>query len=346
MTAEDLKSFAFRRQREASWRDLENILQKAEKRGSGRLTAVELLQLPGLYRSALSSLSVARGISLDADALSYLESLAARAYLQIYGTRTGFWGGLASFFGAGFPAAIRRTKWHILASALFIALGVVTSFFLTLGNEDWFYTFISDDMAQGRTPASTRGELLELLNDSGNGVSEAMYVFATFLFTHNAAIGMLCFALGFAFGLPVMLLLFYNGLTLGALAALHESHGLSLEFWAWIAIHGSTELLAVIICGGAGLLLATSLTFPGSHSRLANLALNGRIAARIVIGAVLLFFVAGLLEGGGRQLVIEPSWRYLIAALALAGWLIYFARAGKRLAGKHNAGEAGKAGHG
>ena len=79
-----------------------------------------------------------------------------------------------------------------------------------------------------------------------------MYVFATFLFTHNAAIGMLCFALGFAFGLPVMLLLFYNGLTLGALAALHESHGLSLEFWAWIAIHGSTELLAVIICGGAG----------------------------------------------------------------------------------------------
>ena len=65
-------------------------------------------------------------------------------------------------------------------------------------------------------------------------------------------------------------------------------------------------------------------------SRLGNLARNGRIAARIVMGAVVMFFAAGLLEGGGRQLIVEPSWRYLVAAAALAGWLIYFAHSGKR----------------
>ena len=332
MTGETLKSYTFRREREGSWRDLENILQKAEGRGSGGLTAKQLLQLPGLYRAALSSLSVARSISLDANAVSYLEGLSARAYLHLYGVRPGFWDGLDGFFRGGFPSAVRQAKWHILASALFMILGAVTSFFLTLGNEDWFYTFVSDDMAAGRTPESTRAELLEILNDTGGGVSEAMYVFATFLFTHNAAIGMLCFALGFAFGLPVMLLLFYNGLTLGAFAAIHHAHGLSLDFWPWIAIHGSTEILAVLVCGGAGLLLATSLAFPGTYSRLDNLARQGRVAARIIMGAVLMFFVAGLLEGGARQLIIDPSWRYLVAATALAGWLIYFAQAGKRRA--------------
>ncbi|MFP6688471.1 MAG: stage II sporulation protein M, partial [Alphaproteobacteria bacterium] len=233
-----------------------------------------------------SAFAAARSISLDANALSYLESLAARAFLQIYGVRTGFWDGLGGFFRGGFTGAVRTAKWHILASFLLTLLGVVTSFFLTLGNEDWFYTFVSDDMAQGRTPASTRTQLLDVLTDSGEGIGEAMYVFATFLFTHNAAIGLLCFALGFAFGLPVVLLLFYNGLTLGAFAAIHHAHGLSLEFWAWIAIHGSTELLAVIICGGAGLLLATALAFPGEYSRLANLARQGRVAACIVMGAV------------------------------------------------------------
>ena len=162
MTDETLKSYAFRREREAGWRDLEDILQKAEGRGATRLTAKQLLQLPGLYRAALSSLSVARSISLDANAVSYLESLAARAYLQIYGVRTGFWDGLGGFFRGGFSGAVRSAKWHILASFLFTLLGVVTSFFLTPGNEDWFYTFVSDDMAQGRTPASTRAELLEV----------------------------------------------------------------------------------------------------------------------------------------------------------------------------------------
>ncbi len=330
MSDDTLKSYAFRREREANWRALEDILRKAEQSGGGKLSAKELLQLPSLYRAALSSLSVARSISLDANALNYLESLAARAYLHIYGARSGFWSGLGGFFSLGFPAAIRLAKWHILASALFMALGAVTGFLLTLGNEDWFYTFVSAEMAQGRTPSSTRAELLEVLTQTGDGAGEALYVFATFLFTHNAAIGMLCFALGFAFGVPVMLLLFYNGLMLGAFAAIHEAQGLSLEFWGWILIHGSTELLAVIICGGAGLMLATALAFPGDHSRRTNLARQGRVAARIIMGAILLFFVAGLLEGGGRQLITDPLARYLVAALALAGWLSYFALAGKR----------------
>ena len=104
-----------------------------------------------------SAFAAARSISLDANALSYLESLAARAFLQIYGVRTGFWDGLGGFFRGGFTGAVRTAKWDILASFLLTLLGVVTSFFLTLGNEDWFYTFVSDDMAQGRTPQHSGG---------------------------------------------------------------------------------------------------------------------------------------------------------------------------------------------
>jgi uncharacterized membrane protein SpoIIM required for sporulation len=330
MSGDILKSSAFRREREAGWRALEDLLRRAEQNGGGGLSAYDLLRLPGLYRAALSYLSVARSISLDANALAYLEGLATRAYLHIYGARGSFWSGAGEFFAIGFPAAARRAGWHILAAALIFSLGAATSFFLTLASEDWFYTFVSEEMAQGRTPASTRAELLEVLQNTGEGVSEALYVFATFLFTHNAAIGLLCFATGIAFGLPVLLLLFYNGLTLGAFAAIHETQDLSLEFWSWILIHGSTELLAVVVCGGAGLLLATAVAFPGSNSRRNNLAREGRVAARIVMGAVAMFFVAALLEGGGRQLITDPATRYVIAGLMLAGWLTYFARAGRR----------------
>ena len=96
----------------------------------------------------------------------------------------------------------------------------------------------------------------------------------------------------------------------------------------WLLIHGGTELLAVVRCGGAGLLLAGALAFPGRHSRLANLAVRGRSAALIALGAVAMFLIAGLLEGIGRQVVDETPARYAIAVAMLAFWAFYFIRRG------------------
>jgi uncharacterized membrane protein SpoIIM required for sporulation len=72
------------------------------------------------------------------------------------------------------------------------------------------------------------------------------------------------------------------------------------------------------------------VVFPGEHSRLVNLGRAGRRAAIIVIGAVMMFFVAALLEGFGRQLVLHTPTRYLIAAATMLGWLWYALRAGRR----------------
>jgi len=62
--------------------------------------------------------------------------------------------------------------------------------------------------------------------------------------------------------IPVFLLLFLNGLTLGAFSALFASRGLAGDFWGWVLPHGLTELLAVVLCAG-GLVLAQALLFPG-----------------------------------------------------------------------------------
>jgi uncharacterized membrane protein SpoIIM required for sporulation len=64
--------------------------------------------------------------------------------------------------------------------------------------------------------------------------------------------------------------------------------------------------------------------FPDRYSRVDSLALYGRRAAEIAIGAVLLFFVAAILEGGFRQLIASTPWRFAIAAATGLGWLIYF----------------------
>ena len=85
-----LKSFEFRREREKTWRELEKLVDTVEKNGVRGLSARQLARLPQLYRAALSGLSVARAISLDKNLVDYLESLCARAYFCVYGTKRHF----------------------------------------------------------------------------------------------------------------------------------------------------------------------------------------------------------------------------------------------------------------
>ena len=327
MAGGQMRSVEFRREREATWSQLEDLIAAADKNGLRSLSADQLARLPHLYRATLSSLSVARSISLDQALTTYLENLVGRAYFVVYGTRQPLRRQMADFFLWKLPSTIRAAKWHILLAFVVMAAGAVAAFQLTLGDMDYYYAFVGD-MAQGRTPASSTAELRGGLYDEGS-VSASLGTFAASLFSHNSRIGIMAFALGFVAGLPTLLLLFYNGLVLGGFAALYHSRGLSVDLWGWLLPHGVTELLAVILCGAAGYLVAHGLVFPGSQTRVDALRERGRAAAVIVIGAVMMLFIAGLIEGIFRQTVTDVTVRYVVAGGTAAWWLFYFGFVGR-----------------
>src|SRR5262249_46168328 len=154
--------------------ELEALVARVERRGIGALNADELHRLPALYRCAISSLSTARAISLDKNVVSYLESLAARAYICVYSAKRPFSGALRDFFWIRFPAlvfAMRRAL--ALAWGLLIA-GAITGYTLTLRDPDRFYSFVDEGMAGSRGPASSREELLRVLHSEGGGATSAL----------------------------------------------------------------------------------------------------------------------------------------------------------------------------
>src|SRR5262252_2823229 len=323
-----LKSAAFRAEREASWRQLETLLSRLQKHGLAALGANDLARLPVLYRATLSSLSVARAISLDRNLLEYLETLSARAYLAVYGTRRHLGEAVWDFFARRFPRAVRNYRWHLALAGLLLALGTAAGWALTQADSERFYGFVGSAMAQGRGPTSSTESLRAVLYDR-EGAAKMLKTFAMFLFSHNSQVGLLAFAIGAAGAVPAALLLFMNGLGMGAFAALYRSRGLSLDFWGWILPHGVTELTAVALCGAAGLVVGGALIFPGREERLAGLARRGREAGVPVLGAVAMFFVAGLIEGLFRQLVHSVPIRYSVAAVSAAVWIAYFRLAGR-----------------
>jgi len=320
-----LRSAEFRRGREESWRELDDLVTRVEKRGISAVSAADLQRMPLLYRTVLSSLSVARSIALDRNLLRYLESLSLRAYITVYGPRSGILANLGRFFTRGFPAAVRQVGWHALVAFLALLVGAIAGYMLVSADEAWFVGFVPDDLAGGRGPSSTAAELRDgELFAPWPGFVDSFIVFANALFRNNAMVGILAFGLGIFAGVPTLLLMVYQGLILGAFLALHANRGLFVDCLGWLSIHGVTEIGAIVLCAAGGLWIAQTMLFPGRHTRLESLALHGKGAAGVAAGAVMMLFLAGLIEGGCRQLIDNTTVRFAFAAVTAVLWLAYF----------------------
>ena len=326
----ELRSVSFRREREAQWQELDALVERALKKGLGTLSEGELRRLPVLYRAALSSLSVARRTAMDRALVDYLESLAARAFLAVYGSRKSTRGAVRRALFEEFPRRVRALAGEVALSTAMVALGAVVAWALMQVDVGWYDAFVAPQLAGGRDPhASTEMLRGALYGEGGQMDSGMLSVFASSLFVHNAGIGMMCFALGFAVGIPTLILLFTNGLMLGAFLSLYADRGLLYELCGWLLPHGIPEIGAVILCGAAGLHMGRSMLVPGRRTVPEAIGDAGRRASMVVLGSVVLFAIAGLIEGLFRQLVTDDTLRYAFAAfnaIWFFGWLLLAGR--------------------
>jgi len=324
-----LKSREFRKEREASWRDLEALVSLTHDDGLGALSTEGLREFPRLYRSALSSLSVARAIALDRALVDYLDNLALRAFLALYSRPLRISEGIREFLSRDLPRAVRSIAGPVAIVASTLVLGILSGFLLVNGDEGWYPVIMSPRIAQGRGPNSTREELLKTLSQRFAAGSPLLEM-AGYLFSNNTVVSLLIFGLGAAGGIPTLLLTFGNGLMLGAFLALHYHRGLLGQFVGWVSIHGVTELGAIVLFGAAGLKLGEIVLFPGRHSRADALSLHGPIAGTVAVGGVLMLLVAAVLEGVFRQVITDTDTRLTVAFTSLLFWVAYFSLAGRR----------------
>lgn len=324
------RSLLFRRQREGEWEELDALVNRAMHRGLGALQSAELERLPVLYRNTLSSLMVARETAMDRELLRYLEALSARAYLVVYGSRRPSRAPLFELLLEKFPAEVRASLPELGVSVGVFLVGLGVSAALVSSDPSWFDSFVNPTLAAGRNPGTPTAELrAQLYHQEVNGLSS----FSSALFTHNAEIGLLACALGIGAGLPTLALIFRNGTMLGAFVALYGGRGLSLPLLAWLLPHGVPELLAILLCGAAGLKLGRAVLFPGSRKLADALRLAGRRASLIVAGSLVLFLMAGIFEGVFRQRVTSDWLRWCMILFNVAWTSAWLSAGGRRSSG-------------
>ena len=92
-------------------------------------------------------------------------------------------------------------------------------------------------------------------------------------------------------------MLFDNGIMLGSFQTFFFLKDLGWQSILVVWIHGTLEISAIIIAGGAGLIIGNSILFPGTRSRLASLRSGAKDGLKLMIGLIPVFIAAAFLEG-------------------------------------------------
>jgi uncharacterized membrane protein SpoIIM required for sporulation len=283
--------------RRPRWEQLESLLDKSESGGLRGLSLEEARSLGKLYRAVSSDLLWVRARSGSADVSAYLNDLVGRAYALTYPGRRPRLADVWGFVARGFPALMRR-EWRMYVASLLLFLAGVGFGYLGM--------MVDPDAAHYLVPAEHLDlDPVKRAQDEaqGDGMSVGQQAqFTTYLFTHNIQVAFLAFALGVTLGLGTAMMLFVNGLFLGALAQVYTAKGMAGWFWAWILPHGIPEITAICIAGAAGLVIARGMVAPRGLPRSQALRKEAVTAVKLLFGTLVLFVLAGFIEGTVSQI--------------------------------------------
>ena len=138
------------------------------------------------------------------------------------------------------------------------------------------------------------------------------------IMTNNLSVAFAAFAAGITAGLGTAYMLIFNGLMLGVIGTACWLGEMSLPLWSFVAPHGVLELPAIFIAGGAGLMIAHGLLFPGVLTRRDSLAQSGATAVRLLLGVIPMLVVAGVIEGFLSPSRLPAATKFLFATVMAA----------------------------
>lgn len=303
------------------WEELEGLIRRA-RRSVKRLSPAERQRLDSLYRQTTVHLARVSTRSRDRPLIAYLNALTASAHSLIYlPPREGMLKGAWRFVTEGFArAVVRNWRLHVLSLALVIG-GAGLAYFASASDPLMAYALWPG--GDSRQPGSSPEQLLEVLRGNRDQGGATKFGFASFLFQHNLKVGLLAMATGILAAVPTIFLMIFNGMILGVFVAIHHQAGIVGEMWAWILPHGITEIGAIVLCGGIGLMLGRAIVRPGLQSRQEALLEAGREAARIGIGVAGMLVAAAVIESYVRQSHWSTATRLVFATGTAVFWIAY-----------------------
>lgn len=321
----------FIQERRPKWKQFETFLYGATRKSLSKLDAEQITEFSQLLREVSHDLATIRSRGWGHDLISYLNDLVARGHNLFYGAPPTNIAGFYRYVTVDFPRLFRANIGYFLTSCLLFFLPLGISWYVVQNNPSLASRVIPeqimarfDQMYAGQNSAESESDQ-EKNTDSEEGgnpsFGDERAVMAGFYIYNNVGIALKCFALGILLGIGTVYTLLFNGIFLGAVSGYVVSQGNGERFLSFVISHGSFELTAIAVAGGAGLMLGNALIHPGQRTRFQSLQVRGLEAVQIAGGAAVMLVVAALIEAFWSPADVSPILKYSVGSVL---WFIVF----------------------
>lgn len=313
------------------WRELEGFLERVETYGAPPLDVAEIRRFHYLYERASADLAEIASFTFERDARAHLEALVARAYAAVHESRDARHRlALKHAFFHVFPNTFRRRIGAFQIACIATLVGACFGALALALDGDAKAVLIPAFPHLAGSPSDRVAEE-EAADPSEMRRAHAQGV--AFYFTHNTRVSIFVMALGLTWGVGSIILLFYNGVILGAVCADYVLAGESVFLAGWLLPHGAVEIPAILVAGQAGLLLGSALIGWGTrHSLSRRLREIAPDLVTLIAGVAVMLLWAGLIESCLSQ-YHAPIFPYAakigIGVVELLLLTAYLARAGR-----------------
>lgn len=312
------------------WERLEAMLRRLAEDPWRSLPWEEVRELERLYQRAAADLARLSTYAAEPEARRYLENLVARGHAEIHSTRRqeGRWRP-REWFLRTIPRTFRRqVRAFWLAAAITAAGCAFGGAALALDPEAKGALVTFDHLQGSPTERVAREEAVQ-----GDPLRDRKARFSGWLMTHNTRVALTAMALGMSWGIGTLVILFYNGVILGAVAVDYLLAGQPAFLFGWLLPHGAVEIPAILVGGQAGFVLAGALLGRGRRQRLAaRLRAVAPDVVTLCATAALMLVWAGIVEAFLSQ-YHEPVLPYAVkigfGTVELVALAWYLARVGR-----------------
>ena len=282
----------FIEQNKEKWAELELLLTQPKKDAD---------RLQELFVKVSSDLSYARTFYPKRSVRLYLNNLTQKVFDSMGKKKSGFkFKSILDFFSHSLPQEAYRQRNKLLLSFVIFAVSMLIGVISTANNPEFAKIILGESYISATDENINKGDPMAIYKDDD---AVGMFEYITI---NNVRVAFTCFVLGLLGGIGTTYILISNGIMVGVFQYYFYSKGLFLTSFLTIWIHGTIEILSIIIAGAAGLVLGSGLLFPGTYKRSTALQISAKRSLRLLLGTVPLFIIAGLLESFVTRLTDLP----------------------------------------
>jgi len=301
-----MREALFVKQNTQRWKDYESLKDKGPD------------ELAESFISITDDLAYAKTFYPKSNTTKYLNGLAASFHQSLYKNKKEKTSRFVTFWKYELPLVFYKHRKPLLYSFLFFIVFSLMGALSARYDNTFVRLIVGDEYVNMTNANIAKGDPFGVYKQ---GNSFLMFLQIAF---NNIMVELSTFVMGIIFSVGSVYQLMNNGVMMGSFQYYFFSKGLGWQSVLVIWLHGTLEISAIILAGGAGLILGNSLLFPKTYGRIVSLKNGAKDGLKIAIGLIPIFLTAAFFESFVTRHTEMPVWLSLTILVASLSFIIWY----------------------